>query len=684
MRPRRIRTGYACAIIAILTIGLAACGDGDSKEGGGGSGGSSGCSGVLPPAPDFNGTPTTTDTSTPVQFNDASAGAPTSWQWDFNNDGTIDSTSQHPSNLYTTPGVYSVTLTVSNAGGANSLTRTSYITVTAPVNGTADLDVDSNRDGGITAADDANEDVWNSSQGAVFYFNQDDDDNNNSEDYSDTASSGSDNLDLARLFARRYVNPPAGGSATVSVSTAAQGRVRIFRNNGGSWTQVYSAGASFSLPLTDLGAADIELGIEARERMSASWDGRVTLTLDVKNSSGATLSSDAVILRCAPPLFSTNLWTATEYHLVNVGSGTYGNPALRTAMQAICTAAGITYREVPGGSYSNDRWLQDSSEFAVVQLPSASGPRRVIDHVFQMARWRPCDDWCEDVLWGPDFDFFRRFSTNTASVNYGGNFEVVPPYTGKPWGKLAIGGGSGTLIGTSTTINRHMVSAYREFFDAAAVQGSHFEVTTEWLAVGHIDEFTMFIPAPNTARGWVCLIASPDRAYQVLQATQNAGYGSATVFAGRGSQTSVNSILSNTALATLNNEVQARIDYARTQIKNATGLTDADFIELPTLFEDVGGNEMAAYNPGVVNLICLPASSGTIYLAIPDPEGPDISGVDQWQADILNQLNALDTAGNPFSITFVDVFMSYHELLGEAHCGSNFVRTPPADDWWDK
>jgi len=30
------------------------------------------------------------------------------------------------------------------------------------------------------------------------------------------------------------------------------------------------------------------------------------------------------------------------------------------------------------------------------------------------------------------------------------------------------------------------------------------------------------------------------------------------------------------------------------------------------------------------------------------------------------------------------VFMSYHELLGEAHCGSNFVRTPPADDWWDK
>ncbi|MCA8915129.1 MAG: hypothetical protein KDB90_06930, partial [Planctomycetes bacterium] len=460
----------------------------------------------------------------------------------------------------------------------------------------------------------------------------------------------------------------------------------VFKKSGATWTQVYSGGASFTLTTSEIAAGDIELGIEARDRVSPSWDGRVTLTLQVKNSSNAVVSSDAVILRSAPPLYSTNLWVAEQYNLVNVGNGTYGNSALRSEMQSVCSAGGFTYLEAPGGSYSNDRWLQDSSEFAVVQLPSSTGPRRVIKHDTQLARWRPCDDFCEDYHLGADFDWFARFSSNQSSHNYGGNFEVVPPYTGKPYGRIMNGGGNGLLIGTSTSTSAHMVQAYRDFFDAAEIQ-TQFEITSEWLAVGHVDEFTMFIPAPNTTRGWVCLIASPDRAYQVLQATANAGQGSATVFAGRslGSyQTTVSAILGNSALSTLNNEVQTRIDQARSQIKAATGLTDADFIELPVLFEDVGGNEMAAYNPGDVNLVCLPSTNNTIYLVIPDPEGPDIAGVDQWQLDITTQLNALDTAGQPYDIRFVDVFYSYHYLLGEAHCGSNFVRTPPADDWWNK
>jgi protein-arginine deiminase len=246
------------------------------------------------------------------------------------------------------------------------------------------------------------------------------------------------------------------------------------------------------------------------------------------------------------------------------------------------------------------------------------------------------------------------------------------------------GGGTGTLVGTTTTVTEGMVQAYRDFWDAAAIQGQ-FQITSEWLAVGHVDEFTAFVPAPNTARGWVCLIASPDRAVQVLQATQTAGQGGAAVFAGRaGHATTVNAILADTALMTLNGQVQARIDTARNQLKAATNLTDADFIELPTLFENVGSNYMAAYNPGVVNMITLPSTNGTVYFAVPDPEGPDIAGVDQWRQDILNQMNPLTNGGTPFNITFVDVFFSYHTLLGEAHCGSNFTRTPPADDWWNK
>jgi PKD repeat protein len=64
-----------------------------------------------------------------VQFTDTSTGGPTSWEWDFQNDGSIDSTQQSPNFVYTSPGTYSVKLTVSNTSGSSSLTKAGYISV---------------------------------------------------------------------------------------------------------------------------------------------------------------------------------------------------------------------------------------------------------------------------------------------------------------------------------------------------------------------------------------------------------------------------------------------------------------------------------------------------------------------------------------------------------------------------
>ena len=50
-----------------------------------------------------------------VNFTDLSTGGPTTWQWDFQNDGTIDSDDQNPEWIYNEPGTYTVSLTVSNA-----------------------------------------------------------------------------------------------------------------------------------------------------------------------------------------------------------------------------------------------------------------------------------------------------------------------------------------------------------------------------------------------------------------------------------------------------------------------------------------------------------------------------------------------------------------------------------------
>lgn len=67
-----------------------------------------------------------------VRFDDMSDGRDLfSWTWAFG-DATYAS-EQSPDHVYEEPGIYSVTLTVSNSSGSNFLTRTDYITVGAPV-----------------------------------------------------------------------------------------------------------------------------------------------------------------------------------------------------------------------------------------------------------------------------------------------------------------------------------------------------------------------------------------------------------------------------------------------------------------------------------------------------------------------------------------------------------------------
>lgn len=65
-----------------------------------------------------------------VKFTDTSKGeAITGWSWDFNNDGTIDSTEKNPSYTFSTAGTYSVKLVVTNAAGSDMEVRSDYITV---------------------------------------------------------------------------------------------------------------------------------------------------------------------------------------------------------------------------------------------------------------------------------------------------------------------------------------------------------------------------------------------------------------------------------------------------------------------------------------------------------------------------------------------------------------------------
>ncbi len=82
-----------------------------------------------------------------VNFKDISfstQGPAVSWEWDFDNDGAVDSTLQHPSYTYNSTGIYTVSLTVMDSvGNSDTSLRTDYI----------EVDIDSDGDDIIDSRD---------------------------------------------------------------------------------------------------------------------------------------------------------------------------------------------------------------------------------------------------------------------------------------------------------------------------------------------------------------------------------------------------------------------------------------------------------------------------------------------------------------------------------------------------
>ena len=118
---------------------------------------------------DFTANPLSGDVPLFVQFNDLSSSPNTtitSWEWDFENDGIIDSYEQNPEWTYNVEGIYSVSLTIGDGEYENTETKNDYITVSDlyiglvayyPFNGNANDESGNGNDGtvyGVTLTSD--------------------------------------------------------------------------------------------------------------------------------------------------------------------------------------------------------------------------------------------------------------------------------------------------------------------------------------------------------------------------------------------------------------------------------------------------------------------------------------------------------------------------------------------------
>jgi len=85
---------------------------------------------LCEPISDFNAQSYSVCTGSSINFFDRSFnGEVDSWIWEFPGGNPATSTSQNPTVSYTTPGIYNVTLTTTNASGSNSKTKTQLISV---------------------------------------------------------------------------------------------------------------------------------------------------------------------------------------------------------------------------------------------------------------------------------------------------------------------------------------------------------------------------------------------------------------------------------------------------------------------------------------------------------------------------------------------------------------------------
>lgn len=84
---------------------------------------------TIAPVAAFTGTPLTGIAPLTVSFTDQSSGSPISYLWSFGDSKT--STLKNPTNIYSVAGIYTVSLTVTNGNGNNTLIKTNYINVAA-------------------------------------------------------------------------------------------------------------------------------------------------------------------------------------------------------------------------------------------------------------------------------------------------------------------------------------------------------------------------------------------------------------------------------------------------------------------------------------------------------------------------------------------------------------------------
>ncbi|XP_043851551.1 protein-arginine deiminase type-4-like [Dromiciops gliroides] len=415
--------------------------------------------------------------------------------------------------------------------------------------------------------------------------------------------------------------------------------------------------------------------VEALAFPDVDFSGLVSFTVSLTDISNrpvpeTLLFEDTVVFRVAPWIMTPNTQAPQEVYVCR----NYKNETFVESVKALAKKAKCKLTICSEEESLEDIWMQDEMEFGYIQAP-----HKIFPVVFDSPRNRGLKDFPIKTLLGPDFGYVTREADEdlVTGLDSFGNLEVSPPVIvgGKkyPLGRILIGNSP-----YPRDQSREMLKVLQDFLFAQKVQAP-VKLLSDWLSVGHIDEFLSFVPAQD-GKGFRLLLASPRACYKLFEEKQKEGHGDAKMLEGvqkKGNKT-IKDILSDKTLREHNQYAESYIDWNRELLKQELGLTEQDIIDIPQLFRLKMlsyANELKAKAlfPDMVNMLVLGK-----HVGIPKPFGPIINGQCCLEAKVRALLEPLG-----LKCAFIDDYFTYHILSGEVHCGTNVRRKPFSFKWWN-
>ncbi|OCT73391.1 hypothetical protein XELAEV_18036368mg [Xenopus laevis] len=532
------------------------------------------------------------------------------------------------------------------------------------------LDVDADRDGDVEK-NNPHKASWTwgpNGQGAILLVNCDKDSLfARSVDSGDNIMmSKEDLLDMSPMYLRTQgpEKLPTGYHMLLYISASDSGNLGVFHFQNKMYSHVLGRQKLF-YKAHYTGTNQLQFFVEGLRFPDEGFNGLVSIKVSLLESIGegipdTPIFTDEVTFRMAPLIITPNTLQPIDVFVCSVKDNLFFLKAIKSLISEANYNVKICFEDVNRG----DRWMQDELEFGYIHAPHKSFPV-----VLDSPRDRGLKDFPVRNLLGPDFGYVTKLaaSSEVTSLDSFGNLEVSPPVTanGKnyPLGRILIGSSFPTSAG------RRMTKAVRDFLYAQRVQ-SPVELYSDWLFVGHVDEFMTFVP---TADKKVCI---PDRA-----AIRNHGAPYSKIFWApwprplhrkETKRWTVAKIISTDTLVKENLYAQHCIDWNRDILKQELGLTEDDIIDIPALFKLETGGRALAFFPNMVNMLVLGKELG-----IPKPYGPVIKESCCLEDYVVSLLKPLE-----LNCTFIEDFVSYHKKLGEVHCGTNVRRKPFPLPWW--